>query len=420
MGEERAPVRVVSADRQQLELRPMDLDGLVAADHPVRAMWAAVERLDLRAFYEPIRAREHEPGRPPTDPKVLVALWLYATAEGIGSARELERLCGEHHAYQWLRGGVPINYHLLSDFRVGHEQALDELLTQVLAVLLQQKLITLRCVSQDGLRVRASAGTSSFRRRIKLKEWLAIARQQVEVVKASDAARVTAAQRAAQERAARERATRLEQALENLEAVVAQRAAQRGGRKPKGAARASSTDATARTMKMSDGGFRPAYNIQLASVPESQVIVGVQVSTCASDQGQVPAMLAQVVARTGQQPAEYLVDGGYTDKASVAHCAARGVTLYGPEPRRPGMEPGQPRPGDTEAVRDWRQRMQTPEAKEIYKQRASTSERVNADLRTHRTLDRMMVRGVHRVSCIALWNVLAYNLLRWIALAGTS
>jgi transposase len=415
MGEEDARARVVTANRQQLELRPMDLDGLVAGDHPVRAMWAAVERLDLRAFYEPIRAREHQPGRPPTDPKVLVALWLYATADGIGSARELDRLCREHHAYQWLRGGVPINYHLLSDFRVGHERALDDLLTQLLAVLLEQRLITVQCVSQDGLRVRASAGTSSFGRRLKLTKCWAIARQQVAAVKAADAATVTAVQRAAQERAARERAARLQQALENLDAVVAQRAAQRGGRKPKGEARASSTDPTARTMKMADGGFRPAYNIQLATVPQSQVIVGVQVSPCASDQGQVPAMLAQVEARTGQRPQDYLVDGGYTDKASVEHCAARGVTLYGPEPQRPGMEPGQPRPGDSAAVREWRERMQTPAAKVMYKQRAPTSERPNADLRTHRTLDRMLVRGVAKVSCIALWNVLAYNVLRWAA-----
>ena len=419
MDAEQPRARVVTADRQQLELRPLDLDGLLASDHPARAMWAAVERLDLRAFYEPIRAREHQPGRPPTDPKVLVALWLYATADGVGSAREVERLCREHHAYQWLRGGVPINHHLLSDFRVGHERALDELFTQVLGVLLHKRLITVQRVSQDGLRVRASAGTSSFRRQVKLKQWLRMARDQVEAVKAAAAAQVTAAQQAAHERAARERAARLEQALVHLDAVVAQRVAQRGGRKPKGEPRASTTDPEARTMKMSDGGFRPAYNIQIASVPGSQVIVGVQVSTCASDQGQVPAMVAEVEARTGQRPAEYLVDGGYTDKASVEHCAAQGVTLYGPEPQRPGMVPGHPRPGDSEAVQGWRQRMQTPAAKAIYKDRAATSERVNADLRAHRTLDRMVVRGVRKVFCVALWNALAYNLLRWIALTTT-
>lgn len=418
MGEEQPRARVVTADRQQLELRPMDLDALVPGDHPARAMWTAVERLDLRAFYEPIRAREHHPGRPPTDPKVLLALWLYATAEGIGSARELERLCREHHAYQWLRGGVPINYHLLSDFRVSHEAALDELLTQLLAVLLQQQLITVQCVSQDGLRVRASAGTNSFGRRLKLHKCWNIARQQVAAVKAADAATITAVQRAAQERAARERQERVEQALTNLDRVVAQRAAQRGGRKPKGEARASTTDPSARTMKMADGGYRPAYNIQLATAAGSQVIVGVQVTNCASDQGQVPAMLAQVEARTGQRPRDYLVDGGYTDKASVDHCAAQEVTLYGPEPQRPGMEPGQARPGDSAAVRAWRARMQTPEAKAIYKQRGPTSERPNADLRTHRTLDRMGVRGIPKVSCIALLNVLAYNILRWTTLAA--
>lgn len=420
MEEQRGQPRVVEADRRQVQLRPMDLEALLPADHPARAIWEALGRLDLSGFYAPIRARDHEPGRPATDPKVLIALWLYATADGIGAARELERLCTEHHAYQWLRGGVPVNYHTLSDFRTGHERALDQLFTQLLAVLLKQGLIDLQRVSQDGLRVRASAGTKSFRRRRRLSGWVALAREQVRRVKAhASDGEVGARRRAAQERAATERATRVEAALAELEQIETQRAAQRGGRKPKSEARASTTDPTARIMKMADGGFRPAYNIQLASVPSGQVIVGVQVSTCASDQGQAPAMLAEVERRTGQRPTEYLVDGGYPDKATVEHCAAQGVTLYGPVPQRAGSDPTQPQPGDSEAVRQWRERMPTAAAQTIYKDRAATSERINADVRTRRTLDRMVVRGVRKVFCVALWNALAYNLLRWISLTAT-
>jgi transposase len=408
---------VVEANRSQIELRAMDLEALLPAEHKARTIWRAVEQLDLSRFYEPIRARAQEPGRPATDPKVLLALWLYATADGVGSARELERLCAEHHAYQWLRGGVPVNYHTLSDFRTGHERALDELFTQLLAVLLRHGLIDLQRVSQDGLRVRASAGTSSFRRRRRLSGWVALAREQVLTVKRqAHESELGARQRAAQQRAAAERAERVEAALAELEQVEKQRAAARGGRKPRGEARASTTDPTARIMKMADGGFRPAYNIQVASVPGSQAIVGVQVSTCASDQGQAPAMLAEVERRTGQRPREYLVDGGFTDKATVEHCAAVGVTLYGPVPQRAGADPAVAQPRDSAAVRAWRERMTTEAAQTIYKDRAATSERVNADVRTYRTLDRMVVRGVRKVFCVALWNALTYNLLRWISL----
>src|SRR5207237_203801 len=154
------------------ELRPFDLDSIIPQDHRARLLWRAVETLELSTFYEPIKSREGTAGRPPGDPKVFVALWLYATMGGVGSARELERLCTEHRAYRWRCGGVAVNHHTLSDFRVDHGQALDDLLTQTLAVLMERKLIALTRVAQDGLRVRASAGRSSFRRKKKLRHYL--------------------------------------------------------------------------------------------------------------------------------------------------------------------------------------------------------------------------------------------------------
>lgn len=420
--EQSAP-RVVEVDRSQLELRPYDLDSTIPQDHRARLVWRAVETLDLRAFYERIKSRVGTAGRPPGDPKVFVALWLYATMDAVGAARELERLCREHVAYRWLCGGVAVNYHTLSDFRVEHGAALDELLTQTLAVLMERKLVEVNRVAQDGLRVRASAGSGSFRRKKKLKHYLTEARAQVDAVKqlAADAA-LSARQKAARERAAHEREERIRGALAALKEVERSRGVEYtgGGRKAKGEPRGSMTDPEARKMRMANGGFSPGYNIQFATDAAHGVIVGVSVTNNGSDSGHAPPMLKQVEQRTGRRPKDYLVDAAYTDKASVDALATLEVTLYGAVPARNGKDPFTPQMTDSAAVSAWRKRMGTAAAKEIYKERAPTSERVNADVRTYRTMDRMLVRGTGKVLCVALWNALALNLMRWFALAPIS
>jgi transposase len=151
--------------RDQIELRAVDLDSLLAADHLARIIWRYVEGLDLRALYEPIKAREGAPGHPPIDPGLMLGLWLYATSDGVGSARALERLCESHDAYRWLYGGVSVNHHTLGDFRLAHPGVLDELLAKNVAALAAAGLIDLDELTQDGIRVRAAAGGSSFRRR---------------------------------------------------------------------------------------------------------------------------------------------------------------------------------------------------------------------------------------------------------------
>ena len=201
-----AAPRVLEANRMQVCLRPSDLESLLPAEHPARTLWACVERLDLTPFYAPIAAVEGAAGRPAIDPKILLTLWLYATSEGVGSARELARLCEAHDAYRWICGGVSVNYHTLSDFRVAHQAALDALLTETLAVLLKEGLITLTRVAQDGTRVRASAGAASFRREPSLRRCLAEAEAQVRRCAAepdSAGAARSARQTAAQARAAR-------------------------------------------------------------------------------------------------------------------------------------------------------------------------------------------------------------------------
>ncbi len=225
--EERAPApptrpqeaRVLRPVREQLHWLPRNLDELLAEDHSARAIWGLLEKLDLSAFYASIKATLDRPGRPTTDPQVLLAVWLLGTVEGIGSDRKLARFCQEHDAYRWLCGGVPINYHMLSDFRVAHEGALDELLTQIVASLTAAGAVTLELVAQDGMRVRASAGASSFRRQETLEKHLEEARAQVARLaqeREHPDPGVTRREQGARERAARERAERVEQALELL------------------------------------------------------------------------------------------------------------------------------------------------------------------------------------------------------------
>ena len=284
--------RLRTANRQQIVFRAAPLDALIPDDHPARVVWDYVEGLDLDPLYDRIKAVERRPGRAPIDPKILMALWLYATVEGVGSARQLDGLCRDHAAFQWIAGDVSTNYHTLADFRTDHVELLDDLLTKSVAALVAEGLVDLNRVAQDGMRVRASAGAASFRRRPTLEEALAQAEAQVEALRAEveeDPAASDRRQKGARQRAARERAERIKAALERLPELEAKKKA---GEKDK--ARCSTTDPTATVMKMADGGFRPAYNFQFATATDSQVIVGVDVETTGSDAGQMVPMVEQV------------------------------------------------------------------------------------------------------------------------------
>ena len=421
--------RVLTAQRDQIALRPIDLEGTVGPEHAVRNVWAFVERLDLSALYGEIGSVEGQAGRAAIDPKILMALWLYATVDGVGSAREIERLTELHDAYRWICGGVNVNHHTLSDFRCAAVDVLDELLTESVAVLVNQGLVKLERVAQDGMRVRASAGAGSFRRRSTLEWCLKQARAQVQALKGEIAADPNTSNRrrcAARERAAKEREERLAQALDKLAEVEKQKNKKKAAKKEneteeqyrkRSEPRASSTDAEARVMKMADGGFRPAYNVQLASTPQSQIIVGVEVNNCGSDGGQLSPMLEQVQQRYQQRPAEWLADGGYASDADIEAAHRDGTTVYAPvrHPRNSSRGPYMPLPDDSEALAQWRQRMGSEAAKEIYKQRAATAECVNAIARG-RGLNQFLVRGINKVKAVALWYALAHNLMRAVAL----
>ena len=414
--EGRARPRLQRPQRDQITLRPSDLESLLPADHRARLVWAFVEGLDLAPLYERIRAVEGHSGRPPIDPAILVSLWLYATLEGVGSARALDRLCDEHDAYRWLCGGVGVNHHTLADFRVEHADVLDRLLTESVAALLADGLVTLATVAQDGMRVRAGAGAASYRRRSTLERFLDEAEAQVDALRAElddDPAATSRRIAAARERAASERAERVRRALEHLPELEA---AKRRSGKPADEARASTTDPEARVMKMADGGYRPAYNVQFAADTTSQVIAGLDVATAGTDQGQLGPMVRQLRRRYGRDPDALLADAGFLKTAEIDELSC-GTTLHLPvrKPEDPARDPHQPLPDDSPAVAAWRVRMGTAEARELYKDRAATAECVNAIAR-NRGLQRFGVRGPDKARAIALWFALAHNLMRTVVL----
>lgn len=406
--------RVQRPDRHQILLRPTHLDALLAEDHRARIVWDFVMGLDLSGLYARVKAVEGRAGRPPIDPAILLALWLYATVEGVGSARAIDRLCREHDAYRWICGGVSVNYHTLSDFRVGHGDVLDDLLTQSVAVLMEQDLVDLERVAQDGVRVRASAGAASFRRKATLEQCQQQAESHVQAMKdelEADPAVTSRRQASARKRAAEDRRRRVAEALEQWPDAASKK--KKAEREEK--ARVSTTDPDARVMKMADGGFRPAFNGQFAADTKTQVVVGVDVTNVGSDMAQLPPMVEQIEARHGLPPDEVLVDGGFASLDAVEKVAngKRPTIVYAPLPpsKAPERDPHVPLPGDTLEVGAWRIRMGTEEAKRVYRERASTAECVNAIAR-NRGLQRFLVRGLHKVKAVLLLFALAHNMMR--------
>jgi transposase len=397
----------------------------VAAEDVVRVVWAYVEGLDLAALYAGIAAREGEPGRPPIDPKILLALWLYATIRGVGAGRAVARLCESDIAFQWLCGGVGVNYHTLLDFRAAQGELLDRLLSESVAALMAEGLVSLDRLALDGLRVRAAAGAGSFRRRPSIEACLKEARRRVRQLRREldeDPAAGERRRQAAARRAAADRQARIEAARRRLGSLENERRRrQRTHRKDtekQDAPRASTTDAEARVMKMPDGGYRPAYTGELVSEPRSGVILAVDVDASGSDHGWIKPMLTQLARRFGRKPRELLVDGGFSRAEDLEWAAqpengAVAVFMAAMKSKH-ATDPYAARDRDGPAVTAWRARMASEEGKAIYRQRG-LAECVNAHLR-QRGLVRLTVRGTAKVKTIFLWHALAHNLMRGLSL----
>lgn len=423
--------RVVRPDREQLYWDQVDLESQIEAGHLARVIWAFVERLELSELYAGIRARDDVAGRPTADPKVLLALWLYATAEGIGSARALERLCQHHAAYRWLRGGVPVNYHGLSDFRSAHGALLDRILTESVASLAAAGLIDLDEVAVDGTKVTANASKPSFRDRDGLQGFEAAAQRRIERLRQEidgDPGSAERRRRAARERAARavmDRAAAAGRKLAQLQEEKKKREETHPQEEAdKAESRASTTDPDARMMLTANSGFRPAYNLLVSATTGTQVILGLAVSERRNDSGIAQPMMADLADRYGRMPKRLLIDTkAATQDDIVALCEhpAGPITVYTPPPadkedatadsvrkrnwsRR--REPG--------ALKEWRARMASPDGQRIYDRRRHI-ETVNAQLKNH-GLRRFILRGIEKVRCEALLQAIAHNLRRATAL----
>lgn len=414
-----AQVRVKKPVRNQIRWVDASLDQLIPRDHRVRAVWAYVERLDVAPLYDKIQAVEGGVGRDAVDPKILLGLWMFATIEGISSARHIDRLSTRDLAYMWICGEVGVNYHLISDFRTAHGEFLDQLLTDTIATLIYQEIISLETVAQDGMRVRASAGSGSFRRKKTLEECREEAARQVQILKEemqNDAAndQSNKRQEAAKTRAAEERLERVEEALKNLEELAKQKEKREKGTGEE--ARCSMTDPEARNMKRGDGGFRPAYNVQFVTDGQTRMIVSVDVTNNGSDGGQMSPMHEDVVNRYDQTPTNYLVDGGFATNEDITKVEQAQSQVFAPMTHaerieKRGGDPYERRTKDTDEMAAFRERMKSEAAKTLYKQRPSIAEFPNAECR-NRGLSQFRVRGLENVKIVVLWHAITFNFMR--------
>jgi transposase len=473
-----------TADRAQTMMAQICVEELIPADHKARAIWDLAGRLDLGRFGESVRTAAGCAGRPAWDPRLLVSVWVYAYSEGIGSAREIERWLEYEPGFQWLCGLASINHHTLSDFRVNHKAALDELFAQMLALLEKEELLSLERVMHDGTKVRAQAGADSFRRQKTVQEHLERARKVVRGM--GDPREDRDRREAAQDRVARERAERLERVAEEMDKL-------RASRDPaeREATRVSLTEPDARLMKHGDNAIAPSYNLQISTDAQEKAIVGIHLSQSSSDAQSLPAAVEEIEKNLGRKPEQVVVDGGFTNRGSMEAMAAQEIELIGsmtdPEERSAatlkgmGIDPafapkffvwdeatntlhcpadrrlnykGQSRKNgnvyrqyqaqaadcaacpfgaqccpkssngrivsrletENEVVAAMRRKMDTPEAKAIYRQRGAVAEFPNAWIKDKIGLRKFHVRGLAKAATEAVWACLTYNVQLWIRL----
>jgi transposase len=312
-------------NRQQMSWRAVDVEHLISEDHPARAIWTLVGRLNLSAFYQAIESSTEEGGRPAFDPQLLISLWIYAYSQGIGSAREVARRCEYDPAFQWLTGWEEVNYHTLADFRVERQKELDELFTQVLAALSQEGLITLQQVMQDGTKIKAQASTRSYCQEETIREHLERARRRVTEMGDPRNEEGSPKAKQAQVRARRQQQERLESALEELQKWQARKS----GEKAKKETRVSTSDPHARAMHQPDGGLALSYNAQISTDAAQGLIVGVTVTQEPNDSGQLLAAVDRLEQRLEKKPQQLVADSGYTTRENIEKMARREIDFLG-------------------------------------------------------------------------------------------
>lgn len=478
-----APPRFRRIDRNQLLLRTVDVEQLVAPDHSVRAIWSLSERIDWTMYTEEVQAVEGGSGRPAWDPRLLACIWIHAYTRGIGSAREISRRLAYDPAFQWLAGMEQINYHTLADFRTKTENV-EQLFIKLLGVLSAEGLITLERVTHDGTKIRACASGKSFRREKRIQEHLEVAREHVAAMD-NPLAEETARKRAARRAAANRRLKQLEAATEVLAGLIAEKSLDK--KQP----RVSETDPDARIMKQGDGGYAPSYNVQLSEDAKHDIIVGVGVSQSYNDYSELIPAVERVKTGTGQLPSEWVSDGGFTCRENILAMETIGVEFFGSlgdhssktpaQMRRRGVSeayypqafaydaasntyrcpagqvlvyegkenrsgivrqsyrakietcsvcphqaqccPGNIAKGrrisrmvEDPCVAAFREKMQTENAKQVYRTRSPLAEFPNAWIKVKIGLRQFCVRGLPKVTAEAFWAAVTYNIQQWIRL----
>jgi len=414
----------VSSSAAEIRFRPIDrqqlisahLDELLAAEHPARLLVEFVAGLDFSPLHATIKSRGSQAGASAFRPELLFSLWLLATVEGIASARQLEALCQRDLAYRWLCGGASPSYHTLSTFYTAHGEWLDATFVAILATLTHQRLLSVQAIAVDGRKIPANASKESFHReptlarhRLEAEQHVATLRQQRALAQAT-----SSQQAAARRRAAADRQQRLDAAVATVRQRQAERTARdRSDTKPE-EARASETDADARKMKRSHGGYEPAFNVQTATAVDSGLIVAVLVLDQASDNGQLLPLVEQTTANVGRQPQQVLADAGFASASDVAALETAQVEVLMPpknerKDKAQGKDPYRRKRDDSDAIAQWRQRMGTAAARERYSRRAPVAEGVHAQ-QSNRGWKRFRLRGLVKAQVEALWQALGHNL----------
>jgi transposase len=321
-----AEARLKGIDRSQSYWGEVDVESLIGADHAARAIWELSGTLDLSGFLIGNKSVEGRAGAERTDPRLLISVWVYGLTQGIGSARELERRLGQEPGLRWLCGDEAVNHHTLSDFRVEHGAALEKIFSQVLAALSQSGLVRLEEMTVDGTKIQAQASAASLRREPSLRERLEQAEAVVKQLSQGHGGEMSARVEAARKRAAREQQQRLQQALQQLQAM---RDSKPAGEREQ--ARVSMSEPEARVMKNGQGGFAPSYNVQSVVDGAHKILLDVEVTQAAGDQQQLRPALERLQAQwPAGEKATVIVDGGYITEHSIAEADKRGVELIGP------------------------------------------------------------------------------------------
>jgi len=412
--------RLIRPNRSQPRWDLLDLESQLPPDHPARIIWAYVETLDLQALHDRVKARGEHPGRPASDPAVLLAVWLHAVTGGVGSARAVARLCEHHSAYRWLCGDVPVNHDMLSAFRRDNADWLDGLLTRGLASLIEEGLISLDEVAIDGTRARARAGRNSLAGRRRFERIAAevgarVARLKSELDRDPGGAERLQRQRAL--RLAEQRAARIRRAGERLKQYEAEQAARvkRDRRAAKTQPLVSLSDPGARRMRMADGSVHLAWNVAVATA--AGFMVAIEPTERRNDTGLAAGLIGRIKARFGVAPKRLLADARAMTVAEIAAFAASDPELevYSPpEEQRGEITPAGARnrrsqlKAEPGAVRRWRERMASAAGQAVYRRRKLT-EHPHAWMK-NRGFGRMFVHGIEKVRSVCLMQAITHNL----------